>query len=143
MKKKKIKAKKITRKKVKKSPKKTKRLKKTKISQEQIYTLLRKGEERGFLTSSEILYSIPNIEHNIEELEKMYDLLKERGIELREVREFLEVKGKKEKKAKKAILGKIDPIQMYLKEIGKSHFLTAKEEKELAKRIERGEEAYI
>ena len=113
---------------------------KSKITQEQIETIVRKGSERGFITTSEILYVVPNIEHNIAELEKMYDLLRERGIELKEVREFLEVKGKKEKKAKKIILGKIDPIQMYLKEIGRSSFLSAKEEKELAKRIEHGEE---
>ncbi len=113
----------------------------TKVSQEQIDALLKKGEERGFITNSEILYSIPNIEHNIEELEKIYDTLKERGIELKEAREFLETKsGKKEKKAKKIILGKIDPIQMYLKEIGRSSFLSAREEKELAKSIEGGEE---
>ena len=48
--------------------------------------------------------------------------------------------GKKEKKPKKLLLGKIDPIQMYLKEIGRSGFLSAKEEKELAKRIEHGDE---
>jgi RNA polymerase primary sigma factor len=117
------------------------RVKKIKVTQEQIDALLKKGEERGFITTSEVLYVMPNIENNVEELEKVYDILKEKGVELREVREFLEVKtGKKEKKPKKIILGKIDPIQMYLKEIGKSSFLTAREEKELAKRIERGDE---
>ena len=117
-----------------------KRVKKEKITQEQIDALLRKGEERGFLTNSEILYFFPNIESNVDELERIYDLLKERGVAIREVREFLEIKSKKEKKAKKAVLGKIDPIQMYLKEIGRSGFLSAKEEKELAKSIEHGEE---
>ncbi len=112
-----------------------------KISQEQIDMLLRKGSERGFITSSEILHAIPNLEYDIEGLENIYDLLKERGVELKEAREFLEVKsGKKEKKAKKLLVGKIDPIQMYLKEIGRSSFLSAKEEKELAKRIEHGDE---
>ena len=73
-----------------------------KISQEQIDMLLRKGSERGFITSSEILHAIPNLEYDIEGLENIYDLLKERGVELKEAREFLEVKsGKKEKKAKK------------------------------------------
>lgn len=114
--------------------------KKPKISQDQINTLVKRGEERGFVTSSEILNLMPNVEDNIEELEKVYDVLRERGVELREVREFLHVESKKEKKGKKLLLGKIDPIQMYLKEIGRSGFLSAKEEKELAKRIERGEE---
>ncbi len=105
-----------------------------------LVAFLKLGEERGFLTTSEILNSIPNIESNVDELERIYDLLKERGIALREVREFLHVETKKEKKGKKLLLGKIDPIQMYLKEIGRSSFLSAKEEKELAKRIEHGEE---
>ena len=34
----------------------------------------------------------------------------------------------------------IDPIQMYLKEIGKTAFLTGDQEKELAKKIEKGDE---
>ncbi|MEK7540885.1 MAG: sigma-70 family RNA polymerase sigma factor [Patescibacteria group bacterium] len=102
--------------------------------------ILGKGEERGFVTNSEILYAFPDIEKNVEQLEKTYELLKEKGIEIKEVREFLEVKPKKEKKGKKPLLGKIDPIQMYLREIGKTSFLSAKEEKELAKRIEHGDE---
>jgi RNA polymerase primary sigma factor len=35
---------------------------------------------------------------------------------------------------------KLDPVQMYLKEIGKIPFITAEEEKELSKRIEKGDE---
>ncbi len=111
-----------------------------KVTKEEIDALVKKGEERGFLTTAEILYAMPNIERNVIQLEKTYDLLKERGVEIKEAREFLDVSIKKEKKQKKVLLGKIDPIQMYLKEIGRSSFLSAKEEKELAKRIERGEE---
>ena len=143
-KKKKLKAKKVIKKrKVSKKPvkpKKTPRAKKEKITQEQIDAILKKGSDRGFLTTSEILYAFPNIESNVSQLEEMYDQLKERGVQVKEVREFLEVKSKKEKKAKKLLVGKIDPIQMYLKEIGKSGFLSAREEKELAKKIEHGDE---
>lgn len=149
-KKKKTKAKKILKKKAHKkavkklkkhkSRKKLKKAKKVKITKEQIDALLKKGAERGFLTTSEILYSLPSIEHNVDELEKIYDELKEKGVEVKDVREFLEVKSKKDKKEKKLLVGKIDPIQMYLKEIGRSSFLSAKEEKELAKRIEHGDE---
>ncbi len=116
------------------------RVKKTILDPQQLETLLKKGEERGFVTTSEILYAFPKIERDIEGLEKVYDDFKERGIQVKEMPEFLETKSKKEKKGKKALLGKIDPIQMYLREIGKSSFLTAKEEKELAKRIEAGDE---
>jgi len=116
------------------------RVKRHKITQEQIDFLVKKGGERGFLTTAEILFAIPNVEHDVMGLEKVYDALKEGNVEVKEVREFLHVDTKKEKKAKKAILGKIDPIQMYLKEIGRSGFLSAKEEKELAKRIEQGDE---
>jgi RNA polymerase primary sigma factor len=117
-----------------------KRARKSFIDEKELQQLIRKGEERGFVTTSEILYAFPKIERDIEGLENVYDNFKERGIQIKEVQEFLETKTKKEKKAKKALLGKIDPIQMYLKEIGKAAFLTAKEEKELAKRIEAGDE---
>jgi len=114
--------------------------KKSVIDPAQLAQLVKKGQERGFITTSEILYAFPRIEHDIEGLEKIYDDFKERGVAIKEVQEFLETKTKKEKKGKKALVGKIDPIQMYLKEIGKSSFLSAKEEKELAKRIEMDDE---
>ncbi len=119
---------------------KSKKQKTVKVTKEQISELLKKGQERGFITTSEVLYYMPNVESNIKELENIYDLLKENGVEIKEVREFLQIGNPKEKKQKKIILGKIDPIQMYLKEIGRSSFLSAKEEKELAKRIEHGDE---
>jgi len=114
--------------------------KKSVIDPQQLATLLKKGEERGFITTSEILYAFPKIEHDIEGLEKVYDDFKERGVQIKEMTDFLETKKQKEKKGRKPLIGKIDPIQMYLKEIGKSGFLSAKEEKELAKRIEAGDE---
>ncbi|OGZ68816.1 MAG: RNA polymerase sigma factor RpoD [Candidatus Staskawiczbacteria bacterium RIFCSPHIGHO2_02_FULL_42_22] len=113
---------------------------KVKITQAQIDALLQKGHERGFITTSEILYAFPYIENNVDDLENIYDQLKESGVEVKDVREFLEVKSKKTKKDKKVLQSKIDPIQMYLREIGKSSFLSAKEEKELAKKIEHGDE---
>lgn len=110
------------------------------IDPKQVQALLNKGEERGFVTVSEILYAFPEVERDVSGFENFYDELQERGINVSESQDFLEVKSKKEKKTKKALLGKIDPIQMYLKEIGKTSFLSAKEEKELAKKIEAGDE---
>ncbi|MFH1968638.1 MAG: sigma-70 family RNA polymerase sigma factor [bacterium] len=122
------------------APKKIKKRSKAVLDESQLKALFKKGEERGFVTTSEILYAFPNIERDIEGLENVYDNFKERGIQVKEMPEFLETKSKKEKKGRKALVGKIDPIQIYLKEIGKASFLSAREEKELAKRIETGEE---
>lgn len=131
---------KSSQKKPKKNKKPVKRERKSVIDQVQLDALLKKGEERGFVTTSEILYAFPKVERDIEGLEKVYDNFRDKGIQIKEMQEFLETKKQKEKKGRKALIGKIDSIQMYLKEIGKSSFLSAKEEKELAKRIEANDE---
>ena len=77
------------RKKLKRGFKKSPRVK---VTKEQIDAMVKKGEERGFLTTSEILYSIPNIERNVSELESIYDLLRERGVQIKEATEFLDVR---------------------------------------------------
>lgn len=110
--------------------------------------LLRRGRQRGFITYSEIMHFLPNIERNIEALEDLYQKLSDANINLVDTGELLdqsyEVKEKKEMKAillaEKQAAKEHDSVQMYLKEIGKSPLLTAKEEKELAKRIEKGDE---
>ncbi len=136
---KKVKSKKITKKKKRITKKKTTR-KRIRVTPDKISTLLKKGRARGFVTTSEILHLFPNIEKDITQLEEVYETLEQDGIEVKEVREFLEIEPKTKKKTKKSLVRKIDPIQIYLKEIGKVSFLTAKEEKDLAKRIEKGDE---
>ena len=80
--------------------------KKSVIDEKQLEALLKKGEERGFITTSEILYAFPKIEHDIEGLEKVYDDFKERGVQIKEMQEFLETKPKKEKKGRKPLIRK-------------------------------------
>ena len=129
------------RKKIKKRIKKkiTRRLGKAVFEPEKVEELIKKGRERGFVTFAEILYYFPHIERDVKGLEKLYEDLENRGIEVKESREFLE-EVPKEKAARVHLPERIDPIQMYLKEIGKIPPITAQGEKELSKRIEKGDE---
>jgi len=134
---KRVKRKKVKKRKVRK--RKVRKLKPSIFPPEKIQELIKKGKERGFVTSSEILYFFPEIERDVKGLERLYEDLEKKGIEVKEAREFLEIL-EKPKKRKVLKSRKIDPIQMYLKEIGAHPFVTAQEEKELSKRIEKGDE---
>ncbi len=107
------------------------------FAEKEIQKLIEKSQKRGFVTTSEILHSFPDVERDIRGLEDLYETLDKKGIEVKEVKEFLIPV----KESKTKIAGaRIDPVQMYLKEIGRVAFLTADEEKELAKKIEKGDE---
>jgi len=105
---------------------------------EKLQQLKEKGRERGFITYSEILYFFPEVERDIRGLETLFDDLEREGIEVKETTELLGLE-EKTRKVLKSEEGGIDPIQMYLKEIGKISFVTPNEEKELAKLIEKGD----
>jgi len=137
-KKKKIKIKKKT-KKTKKPKQRRKRTSKV-FTEDKIKEIVQRGKEKGFVTYNEVLFFFPQIERDIEGLEAFFEILEKEGIELRETKEFLSTE-KTEDKVKKAVPEtRFDPIQMYLKEIGKIPFISAEEEKDLAKRIEKGDE---
>jgi len=108
------------------------------ISPERLEELVKKGKTRGFVTFGEILNFFPNIEENMKELNLMFERLEQASIEIKESRGYLDVNDIPKKK-KKVSLGKIDSIQSYLKEIGRIDPITAKDEKDLAKRIEDGD----
>lgn len=104
--------------------------------------LMKKGRERGFITYSEILVSFPTIEEDIPLLEELYRRFEESNIEVLETKELIEVEaGEAKKKKKGEILEEdgSDSVQMYLREIGKISLINADMEKELARRIERGD----
>ncbi len=125
----------------KRARKKKKRKRKNKSSQDNVFTpkrikkLVKKGEQRGFVTTAEILSTFPNLEKDIKGLEEFYDRLEKKGIKVEERKEFLSTKDKKKKIEPRYV----DAVQMYLKEIGRYDFLTAEEEKELARKIEKGD----
>ena len=121
----------------KKNPVKRKKKVVSIIVPEKLDELIKKGKTRGFVTFGEILTFFPNIEDNIQELDEMLQRLEQLGIEIKESKGYLDT-GKITKKKKSSPV-KINSVQSYLKEIGKIPAITAKDEKDLAKRIEEGE----
>ena len=137
-KRKKEKEKKKEKKKKKGKEKKTRARKRKKrkeiFGEEKILKLIEKGKKRGFVTYAEILSNFPEFELDIGALEDLYDRLEKEGIKVLDSGEYL---AEEEKTIPETTL---DPVQAYLREISKTPILTAEEEKELAKRIEKGDE---
>ncbi len=106
--------------------------------------LLAKGKERGYVTYDEILKEFPTIEEDITFLDEMYEKLSQSGIDVLEGGGLLESQNIDDLISKKYTYGKAseasyDSIQMYLKEIGQYPLISGGMEKELAKRIEKGD----
>jgi RNA polymerase primary sigma factor len=108
--------------------------------------LLVKGRERGFVTYDEILKEFPNIEQDIMFLDELYNKFAEAGVDVLEGGGVLDLDkevevphGKKYSYGTKSD-SSYDSIQMYLKEIGQYPLVSAAMEKELAKRIEKGDQ---
>jgi RNA polymerase primary sigma factor len=101
--------------------------------------LIEKGRKRGFITYDEILKTFPDIENNILFLDELYEKFGTAGIDVLEGGNLLNLDADVgEKEMNKSAVH--DSIQMYLKEIGQYPLLYASDEKELAKRIEKGDE---
>ncbi len=101
--------------------------------------LIEKGRKRGFITYDEILKTFPDIENNILFLDELYEQFSVAGIDVLEGGNLLDLDSlANDKDLNKSAMH--DSIQMYLKEIGQYSLIYASEEKELAKRIEKGDE---
>jgi RNA polymerase primary sigma factor len=103
--------------------------------------LITRGKERGFVTYDEILREFPTIETDIMFLDDLYEKLNKLGIDVLEGGGLLEIK-EEEPKNKYSYArsdSSYDSIQMYLREIGQYPLIAGSMEKELAKRIERGD----
>ncbi|MFH1392963.1 MAG: sigma-70 family RNA polymerase sigma factor [Patescibacteria group bacterium] len=132
------------RKKIKPAPKVNK---KERIFEGRVQAIISRGRERGFITETEILKFFPDVEKDITELERLYDRLEEASIKVEESREFIEevIPEPSEEEINKALNIEaddtiaFDSVQLYLREIGKTPLLTSDEEKELAKKNEKGD----
>ncbi|MEK7507040.1 MAG: sigma-70 family RNA polymerase sigma factor [Patescibacteria group bacterium] len=122
-----------------------KRPKKAIVGEEAILKLIEKGRHRGFVTQSEILHTFPHIERDIEGLEKLYERLDSANINVVDTGKAFAEEYNKELDEKKKLMEDVDSssdsVQMYLREIGNYPLISGEEEAELAKKIEKGDEA--
>ena len=107
------------------------------MTNEQLAALIERGEEQGCLNLSAFTELTQELELDDEQLEALYADLDERGIELtddcgHETRDSTYVNGD-------LAVQTTDALQLFLNEAGRWSLLTAQEEVELAKRIERGD----
>ncbi|MCX6757657.1 MAG: sigma-70 family RNA polymerase sigma factor [Candidatus Nomurabacteria bacterium] len=103
------------------------------------FDLIEKGRKRGFITYDEILKIFPDVENNILFLDDLYEKFSIAGVDVLEGGNLLDLDSlANDKDITKSTMH--DSIQMYLKEIGQYPLIHAAEEKDLAKRIEKGDE---
>jgi RNA polymerase primary sigma factor len=116
---------------------------------EEVKELINKGKEEGALAKEDITETLSEIDLTVEQIDNIYDVIQNLGIEIiTEEEEDVDSVIQKKKSEDFLKISKIDlgiksptndPVRMYLKEIGKVRLLTAAEEVQLAKRIEKGD----
>jgi RNA polymerase primary sigma factor len=103
-----------------------------------------RGRERGFVTSDDLLESVPVDDFTAEQVEEFLtqveEHLRNEGIEVIEVPgDEVDASAQRQLDVDLLKAPTNDPVRMYLKEIGKVPLLTAAQEVDLARRIEAGE----
>jgi len=118
------------------------------FKKEEVKMLLSKGKVDGLLTMEEITETLSDIELSRDQVESIYNVIENLGIEIvSEENENMNAGVQNKKVDRDLPKGKLDftlksptndPVKMYLKGIGKIRLLTAYEEVHLAKKIEAG-----
>src|SRR5919198_2080652 len=121
---------------------------------EEIKGLVSKGQQQGVLSYSEVADAVSEVDLDETEVEELYGFLEKSEIELvEEIDQDIAIKAAEAERAeapakrRRKQKGQIDlrpdmttdSLQLFLKDIGKVRLLTAQEEVDLAKRIERGD----
>ena len=119
---------------------------------EEVKGLLAKGQQVGVLSYGEIAGAVAELDVDQADLEELHGLFERSEIELvedidpataaaSEVERAPDKRGRRKAKATLDLKPDMttDSLQLFLKDIGKVRLLTAQEEVDLAKRIERGD----
>ncbi|HEY8466198.1 MAG TPA: sigma-70 family RNA polymerase sigma factor [Solirubrobacterales bacterium] len=117
---------------------------------EELEALIAAGQERGYLTFEEISATLEEVEVTKEQVRALHAYLIEQGVDVIAadgVTAYKEAKGE-DGDAKRAkpeldltVEPSLDSLRLYLRSIGRVELLTAEQEVELAKRIEKGDMA--
>jgi RNA polymerase primary sigma factor len=110
---------------------------------EELRGLIAAGTERGYLTFEEIASTLEEVEVTKEQVSELHSHLVEQGVDVIAadgVTAYKESKGKKQE-LDLTVEPSLDSLRLYLRSIGTVDLLTAEQEVELAKRIERGDMA--
>ena len=115
------------------------------MGNEEMQILLTRGQEQGFLGIEEVATVIAGFDLVPEDPEEIYTHIDEMGIELLEEPEAQERRTKlaEESERPRRVAAKAesttDLLQLFLRDIGRIPLLTARQEVDLAKRIEEGD----
>ncbi len=127
---------------------------------EKLADLLDKGKKKGSLSASEMMDVLESMELESEQMDKIYDVLENLGIDtagedftpeiddenlptIQEIEEIEEIPEEEIVDPNTLVdsFGIDDPVRMYLKEIGKVDLLTSEQEVSLAQTMVAGQEA--
>jgi len=110
------------------------------MPQERLRLLLEHGEEQGRVNISELEELTAELDLGGEELAALYEQLEQRGIDLLDDCAIPEADDHEARYANDEVAAMTtDSLQLFLNEAGRYRLLTAAEEVELAKKIERGD----
>ena len=114
---------------------------------EELQGLIAKGRERGYLTFEEISSTLEEVEITKEQVSQLHahlvehgiDVVAEDGVSAYKAQRSGESGAAKKEELDLTVEPSLDSLRLYLRAIGQVDLLTAQQEVELAKRIERGD----
>jgi RNA polymerase primary sigma factor len=106
-----------------------------------VETLLERGEENGCLNLSEVDDLAKKLELEDEDLDTLHERIDARGIDLTDDCGRTDAPSRTDYKPEELASSTTDALQLFLNEIRRYPLLTAEEEVELSKRIEKGDMA--